>query len=168
MCSMNRGVAPRDHASLAQRGELVVVDAVQRDRVGLDAQAGRDRGVDAGEHAAELAATGDGAKPIGVERVERDVDAGEARARERRRKLGEHVAVRGHHDLLDPGDPATRATSSTRPLRTVGSPPVSRILRTPRPANNATMRSSSSNEGSPLRLEAQRAREPSGMQYVQR
>jgi hypothetical protein len=64
-----------------------------------------DIGVDAREHAAELAAPGDGAKPIGVERVERDVDAGQARARERLGQLGEQMAVRRHHDLLDACDP---------------------------------------------------------------
>jgi hypothetical protein len=44
-----------------------------------------------------------------------------------------------------PGSRAIRPASSTIPLRTVGSPPVNRTLRTPSRANSPISRSSSSN-----------------------
>ena len=63
-----------------QVGEFVLVDALERDRVDLDLEAGRLRGIDAGEHLVEVAPAGDGAEFVGIERVERDVDALDAAA----------------------------------------------------------------------------------------
>ena len=54
---------------------LVLVDALERDRVDLDLEAGGLGGVDAGDHLVELAPARDGAELVGIERVERDVDA---------------------------------------------------------------------------------------------
>ncbi len=82
---------------------------------------------------------------VRVEGVERDVDRTQPGGRERRGELVEQVAVGGHHDLLDAGDAREPADQLDDPLRTVGSPPVSRILRTPSRANTPTRRSSSSN-----------------------
>ena len=65
-----------------QLGELVLVDALERDRIDLDLQAGRLRGVDAGQNLVELAPARDGAEFVGIERVERDVDALDAKAGE--------------------------------------------------------------------------------------
>ena len=74
------------HAAAVRPGdeiaELVLVDALERDRVDLDLEAGRLRGVDAGQHLVEIAPAGDGAELVGVERVERDVDALDAAALE--------------------------------------------------------------------------------------
>ena len=81
---------------------------------------------------------GQRAEPIRIERVDRDVDRRQPGRGERRREVGEQVTVGRHHDLVDPGHRArSGATSSTIPLRTVGSPPVSRTLRTPSRANTA-------------------------------
>src|SRR5205085_3841475 len=55
-------------------GKLVLVNALERDRVDLDAYAGRLRGVDAGDHLVEVAPTRDGAELVRIERVERDID----------------------------------------------------------------------------------------------
>ena len=60
---------------LHQVGEFVLVDALERDGVDLDLQAGGLRSVDPGEHLAEIAPARDRAEFIGVERVERNVDA---------------------------------------------------------------------------------------------
>ena len=53
-----------------QLRELVLVDALERDRIDLDPQACRLCGVDARQNLVELAPTRDGAEFIGIERVE--------------------------------------------------------------------------------------------------
>ncbi len=77
---------PRPCAQSHQRRELVVVDALERDRVDLDLQAGRLRGVDAGQHLGEIAPARDRAELVRIERVERDVDALARRSRRARRR----------------------------------------------------------------------------------
>ena len=69
---------PRPCAHAQQRRELVLVHALERDRVDLDLEPGRLRGVDAGQDLVELAPARDGAELVGIERVERDVDAPDA------------------------------------------------------------------------------------------
>ena len=61
-----------------QPRKFVLVDALERDRVDLDLQAGGLRGVDAGEHLVQRPPARDGAEFLGIERVERDVDAPDA------------------------------------------------------------------------------------------
>ncbi len=66
---------PRPCAHSTSDRDLVLVHALERDRVDLDLQPRRLRGVDAGEHLGEIAPAGDGAEFFGIERVERNVDA---------------------------------------------------------------------------------------------
>ena len=66
---------PRPCAHSSRVGDLVLVYALQRDRVDLDLETRGLRGVDAGHHLVELAPAGDGAELVRVERVERHVDA---------------------------------------------------------------------------------------------
>ena len=58
-----------------ERDELVLVDALERDRVDLHREAGVLGGLDAVEHLVEVAPARDRAEFGGIERVERDVDA---------------------------------------------------------------------------------------------
>ena len=58
------------------------------------------------QHAREISPAGQRRELIRIQGVDRDVDRGQSLARERLGKLGEQVAVRGHRDLFDPGDPA--------------------------------------------------------------
>ena len=134
---------------LAERDELVVVHAAQRDRVELDAQAGGDRGVDAGEHAREIAAAGERranrpASSVSIEMLIAESPAARERRAPARRAGGRSIVIT---TCSMPGHRArSGATRSTMPLRTVGSPPVSRTLRTPRPREHARpARSISSN-----------------------
>jgi len=98
----NRATPP---GVLAQRDQLGVIDAVQRDRVGLDHEARGHRGIDPGEHPRQVPAPGERREPLRIQRVERDVDRGQARGRERGGEIPEQMPVRGHHHLLDAGDP---------------------------------------------------------------
>ena len=67
------------HAAAVRPGhqvaDFVFVDALERDRVDLDLQPGGLRGIDAGQHLVEIAPARDGAELVGIERVERDIDA---------------------------------------------------------------------------------------------
>ncbi len=99
---------PRDRAArpgiLAEGRELVVVDAPERDGIGLHREAGGHRRIDPGEDARELAAAGQRREPLGVERVEGDVDRREPGGHERAGEALEEMTVRGHHHLLDARD----------------------------------------------------------------
>ena len=74
---------------------LVVVEALQRDRVDLDLEPRGRRGVDALRGLAQIAPAGHLAKLLRVERVERDVDALDAAIDELASKAGELGAVGG-------------------------------------------------------------------------
>ena len=114
----------------------------------LTLQPGRLRGIDAGQDLVELAPARDGAELVGVERVERDVDALDAVSRRAR------AAYFGSCEPLvvsvsSSSAPVARwreseANSVMMPRRTSGSPPVSRSLRTPRSMKALHSRSSSS------------------------
>ena len=58
-----------------QVAKLILVDALERDRVDLHGEAGVLRGVDPGHHLAEFAPARDRAELVRIERVERHVDA---------------------------------------------------------------------------------------------
>ena len=66
---------PRPCAHSISAGDFVLVDAPERHRIDLDLEPGRLRGVDAGKHLVEIAPARDGAELVGVERIERDIDA---------------------------------------------------------------------------------------------
>src|SRR5262249_58232012 len=83
---------------LAQVGDLVVVDAAQHDRVDLDGHE-RAGGVDPGHDARDVAADGEAAEAVGVERVEADVDLGQARVGEAGGGGGEGVTLAGQDDV---------------------------------------------------------------------
>ena len=53
-----------------QRRELVLVHAFERNRVDLDLESGRLRGIDAGQNLVQLSPARDGAELVWVERVE--------------------------------------------------------------------------------------------------
>ena len=67
-----------------ERDELIVIFAAKHDAVDLDlAKAGAARGVDAGEHAFEIAAAGDAPKARRIERIERHRESLEPRSGKR-------------------------------------------------------------------------------------
>ncbi len=88
-------VRPRDES-----GELVLVHALERDRIDLDLEARSLRRIDAGEHLVELAPARDGAELVGIERVEGDVDAPHAMARELMSIFRQLRAVGGERQFL--------------------------------------------------------------------
>ena len=92
---------PRPCAHSTRRGDLVLVDALERDRVDLDAQARRLRGVDAGDHLVELAPARDGAELLGIERIERNIDALDAVIGELARVFRKLRAVGGQRQLVE-------------------------------------------------------------------
>ena len=93
---------PRPCAHSTRSANLVLVDALERDRVDLDLQARRLRGLDAGQHLVELAPARDGAELVGIERVERDVDALHAAGRRARAAyFGKLRAVGGERELVE-------------------------------------------------------------------
>ena len=88
----------------------------------------------------------------GIEGVERDVERPEPRGAERPDQLVEPVAVRRERDVLDPGRRGGVARRSRRrPSRSVGSPPVRRMRRTPSPAKSRKRRPSSARGEEALR-----------------
>ena len=91
---------PCDHAS--EIAKLVLVHALERDRVDLDREAGALRGVDPGQHLVEFAPARDRAELVGIERVERDVDALHAAVRQLARVFRKLRAVGGERQLIEP------------------------------------------------------------------
>ncbi len=82
----------------AQRAQLAVVETLDGDGVDLDRRkAGGSRRFGAGQHAVKLAA---------LQRVQADVQAIDTGPAQRRRQLGQEVAVGRQGDLVDAGDPA--------------------------------------------------------------
>ena len=149
----------------AELRELAIVDAMQRDRVGLDPQPGGDRRVDAGEHPRQIAAARDAMEPLGIERVTETL-------------IADRPAPQGRGQLRCKWLPlvittarcparAVRWTRSTMPCRTVGSPRQA-ILRTPRRANTSTICSSLRTSSAARGWKCMRSSSASGMQYVQR
>ena len=84
-----------------QRRDFVLVDALERHRIDLDAQAGGFRGRDAVEHLVELAPAGDRAELVGVERIERDVDPLPPMRGELLRIFRQLRAVGGERELVE-------------------------------------------------------------------
>src|SRR5262249_7016029 len=72
-------------------------------RVDLDGHE-RAGGVDPGHDARDVAADGEAAEAVGVERVEADVDLGQARVGEAGGEGGEGVPVAGHDDVAGGGE----------------------------------------------------------------
>ena len=136
MTSISVKSMPRPCAHSIRLREFVLVDAFERDRVDLDLQACGKRRVDAGQHLVQRAPARDGAEFLGVERIERDIDAPHAG----RLDLARHIwraASRWWSASARRDRPVRRCRDSelTRvmmPRRTSGSPPVRRSLRTPR------------------------------------
>src|SRR6476620_12599963 len=61
-----------------KRLDLVLVHASERYRVDLDLDPGAVGGIDAGHDGREISSAGDRPEPVGLEGVERDIDAGDA------------------------------------------------------------------------------------------
>ena len=62
--------------------EFVLVDTLEGDGIDLDLEPGGLGGVDPGHHLIQLAPARDGAEFVGIERIERHIDAPHAMARE--------------------------------------------------------------------------------------
>ena len=146
MCSMNRGTAPRDHAyshsatsspSLTPRSatalSLTRMPAVTAASTPASTRARSPRPVSAWNLPASS---------VSIEMLIADTPAAASGAASSPRRWPFDVIT----TCSIPGSAAIRCASSTMPLRTVGSPPVNRILRTPSRANTAISRSSSSND----------------------
>ena len=88
--------APGDEAV-----ELVLVDALERHGVDLDAEPGVHRGVEAVEDLGEATEAGDGAELALVEGVEGDVDPADAAVGELVGEAGELAAVGGDGELVE-------------------------------------------------------------------
>src|SRR5262249_29955989 len=93
------------HAAAMRPGkeiaELVLVDALERDRVDLHRDPGGSRCGDALEHLTEFAPAGDGAEFVGVERIERDIDPLDAVGGELAGELGKLRAVGGQGEFAE-------------------------------------------------------------------
>ena len=87
---------PGDH-----RHDLVFVDALQRDHVDLDVEAGRLRRIDTGENPAEIAAPCDRVEFLRVAAVERDIDAAHATGCQLRREEGKTRTVGRQRQLVE-------------------------------------------------------------------
>src|SRR5205814_8353104 len=81
--------------------EFVLIDALERDRVDLDVETGRLGGVDAGQDLVELAPACDGAELVRIERVERDVDALDAKIDKFAGVFGQLRSVGGQRQLVE-------------------------------------------------------------------
>jgi hypothetical protein len=98
---------PRRHSPVPREAreclELVLVLSAHHDDVELrlgERECGH--GLDAGEDRREAPSAREAGEPLGIERVERDVDAHEPRRVEGRGELGEACAVRGEGDVVEP------------------------------------------------------------------
>ncbi len=80
--------------------DLGVVEALERHRVDLDAQASLLRRLDALENLAEFAPAGDLAELVGIKRVDRNVDAAHTAVIQFGGKAGELRAVGGQRQLI--------------------------------------------------------------------
>ena len=90
--------------------ERVLLEPAHDDGVDLDrVEAEGERGVDAGERLLQATQAGDAGELIGVERVERDVDAVEPGVTQLGRQARQQGAVRGEGDVLDLGNGADLA-----------------------------------------------------------
>jgi len=69
-------------------------------------KAGRERGIEAAAGGDEVAAAGDGRVYVGIEGIEADVDAHEARVGESSRTPREHLSVSGECQVLETRDAA--------------------------------------------------------------
>ena len=84
-----------------QRFDLVLVDALQGDGVDLDREPGLLGGVDSRHDLRKVAPAGDAAELLGIEGVERHVDAPHAAGGEVAGEAGELRAVGGHRQLVE-------------------------------------------------------------------
>ena len=84
-----------------KRRELVLVHSLERNSVDLDLQAGRLGGVDSSQHLVELAPTRDGAELVGIEGIERDIDAPHAMACELAGIFRQLRAVGSERELVE-------------------------------------------------------------------
>ena len=66
---------PRPCAQSMRSADFVFIDALERHGVDLHLQTGGKRRVNAGQHLVEIAPARDGAELVGIQRVERNIDA---------------------------------------------------------------------------------------------
>ena len=96
----NDPAVPRPADEILHLGVVLVAD---HDRVQLDlVEAGAERRVDPAEHARQVPAAGHAGEARGIERVERDVHALQARGAKRRGELLEPGRIRGEGEILEP------------------------------------------------------------------
>src|SRR5215468_5447593 len=144
-----RQVHPFAMGPCGERGEFVLVYALEGDSVDFDGEPRVLRGLDAVENLIEIAPPRHSAELRRVERVERNIDAPDPVSRRSAAYFlsWEPLVVRvSSSSAPDPRWRASEATSVMMPRRTSGSPPVSRSLRTPLAMKAEHSRSSSSSE----------------------
>ena len=107
--SMPCAMGPFDQAD-----ELVLVDALERDRIDLDGKAGVLGGLDAVEHLVEVAPARDRAELRRIERVERDVDALDPVGGELAGVFLELGTVGGERQLVERAGARWRDSEATR------------------------------------------------------
>ena len=86
-------------AVIEQRHHLVQVLAAQRHHVDLDLDSGSTGLVHAIEHGGQVAATGDAAESVGIQRVEGDIDAPNTGCHQQRQFTRQQLAVGGQADV---------------------------------------------------------------------
>ena len=84
-----------------QVADLVLVDALERDGVDLHLQPGGLRSIDAGQHLVEIAPARDGAELVGIQRIERNIDALDAVRLELGGVFFQLRAVGGEREFLE-------------------------------------------------------------------
>ncbi|KAK0360660.1 hypothetical protein LTR94_026427, partial [Friedmanniomyces endolithicus] len=89
-------VVPLRDAPVEHRGNVVLVQALQRNHVDLHSQPCVARGGDTVQHLRDIAVAGDEAEAIGVERIDADVQAADSRVIQRGGMIAQPGAVGGH------------------------------------------------------------------------
>ncbi len=96
---------PRPCAKRDQVVDLVVVGPLQGHGVDLDLKARRLGRLETGHDGRKIAPAGDGAEAVGLQRIEREVDAGDAGVLEVLGKALELAAVGGERQLIEHAAP---------------------------------------------------------------
>ncbi len=92
---------PASMRPFQQRGELVLVHAPEGNGIDLDLEPRRLRGIDAGQNLVQPSPARDGEELVGVECVERDVDASHAVAGEFTGIFRQLRAIGGQRELVE-------------------------------------------------------------------
>ena len=92
---------PRPCAHCSSAGNSSSFTPFERNRIDLDLEPGRLRGIDPGQDLVQLAPARDGAELVGIERVEGDIDAPHAMVGELARVFRQLRAIGGERELVE-------------------------------------------------------------------